>query len=167
MKDAAVVVADTSADRRCTGPAVFRWRRHGAPGRAARTEVPLALRVVGAAVEPYVASLEAGDVVMLENLRFEHGETTDDRATNLCELADAYVNEAFGASHRAHASIVGPPRVLPSAGAGCCSEVDTLSRLLEAGEHPFVAVLGAKVSDKLGVVDAPSDAAARSSSAGR
>ena len=114
--------------------------------------------VVGAAVEPYVASLEAGDVIMLENLRFERCETTDDPAfaTNLCELADAYVNEAFGASHRAHASIVGPPRVLPSAGGRLLfREVDTLSRLLEAGEHPFVAVLGgAKVSDKLGVIDA-------------
>ncbi len=121
-------------------------------------EVPLAPGVVGAAVEPYVASLEACDVVMLENLRFERGETTDDPAfaTNLCELADAYVNEAFGASHRAHASIVGPPRVLPSAGGRLLfREVETLSRLLEAGEHPFVAVLGgAKVSDKLGVIDA-------------
>jgi phosphoglycerate kinase len=121
-------------------------------------EVPLAPRVVGAAVEPYVASLEGGNVIMLENLRFERGETTDDPAfaTNLCELADAYVNEAFGASHRAHASIVGPPRVLPSAGGRLLfREVETLSRLLEAGEHPFVAVLGgAKVSDKLGVIDA-------------
>ncbi len=121
-------------------------------------EVPLAPRVVGAAVEPYVASLEGGDVIMLENLRFERGETTDDPAfaTNLCELADAYVNEAFGASHRAHASIVGPPRVLPSAGGRLLfREVETLSRLIEAGEHPFVAVLGgAKVSDKLGVIDA-------------
>jgi len=121
-------------------------------------EVPLAPRVVGAAVEPYVASLEGGDVVMLENLRFERGETTDDPAfaTNLCELADAYVNEAFGASHRAHASIMGPPRVLPSAGGRLLfREVETLSRLLEAGEHPFVAVLGgAKVSDKLGVIEA-------------
>jgi len=80
-------------------------------------EVPLAPGVVGAAVEPYVASLESGDVLMLENLRFERGETKDDPAfsTNLSELADYYVNEAFGASHRAHASIVGPPRVLPSA----------------------------------------------------
>ena len=121
-------------------------------------EVPLAPRVVGAAVEPYVASLEGGDVVMLENLRFERGETTDDPAfaTNLCELADAYVNEAFGASHRAHASIMGPPRVLPSAGGRLLfREVETLSRLLEAGEHPFAAVLGgAKVSDKLGVIEA-------------
>jgi phosphoglycerate kinase len=127
-------------------------------GELLEQEVPLAPRVVGAAVEPYVASLEAGDVVMLENLRFERGETTDDPAfaTNLCELADVYVNEAFGASHRAHASIVGPPRVLPSAGGRLLlREIDTLSRLLEAGEHPFVAVLGgAKVSDKLGVIDA-------------
>ena len=121
-------------------------------------EVPLAPRVVGAAVEPYVASLEAGDIVMLENLRFERGETTDDPAfaTNLCELADAYVNESFGASHRAHASIVGPPRVLPSVGGRLLfREVETLSRLLDAGERPFVAVLGgAKVSDKLGVIEA-------------
>jgi phosphoglycerate kinase len=121
-------------------------------------EVPLAPRVVGAAVEPYVASLEPGDVVMLENLRFEPGETADNPAfaTNLCQLADAYVNEAFGASHRSHASIVGPPRLLPSAGGRLLfAEVETLSRLLHANEHPFVAVLGgAKVSDKLGVIDA-------------
>ena len=127
-------------------------------GELLGVEVPLAPRVVGAAVEPYVASLEPGDVVMLENLRFEPGETADDPAfcTNLCELADAYVNEAFGASHRAHASIVGPPRVLPSAGGRLLfREVETLSRLLEGNEHPFVAVLGgSKVSDKLGVIDA-------------
>jgi len=127
-------------------------------GELLGVEVPLAPRVVGAAVEPYVASLEPGDVVMLENLRFEPGETADDPAfcTNLCELADVYVNEAFGASHRAHASIVGPPRVVPSAGGRLLfREVETLSRLLEGNEHPFVAVLGgSKVSDKLGVIDA-------------
>ena len=121
-------------------------------------DVPLAPRVVGAAVEPYVASLEPGDLVMLENLRFEPGETENDLAfaMNLCELADAYVNEAFGASHRAHASIVEPPRLLPSAGGRLLfAEVETLSRLLRGDEHPFVAVLGgAKVSDKLGVIDA-------------
>ena len=127
-------------------------------GELLGVEVPLAPRVVGAAVEPLVASLEPGDVVMLENLRFEPGETADDPsfATNLCALADVYVNEAFGASHRAHASIVGPPRVLPSAGGRLLfREVETLSRLLQGNEHPFVAVLGgAKVSDKLGVIDA-------------
>src|SRR4029450_8484015 len=116
--------------------------------------------VVGAAVEPYVASLEAGDVVMLKNLRFERGETTDDPAfvTNLCELADAYVNEAFGASHRAHASIVGPPRLLASAGGRLLfREVETLSRLLDAEEHPFVSVLGGgEGSDKVGGIEASS-----------
>src|SRR3989440_10818133 len=122
------------------------------------SEVPVVPGVVGRKVEPYVASLEPGDLLMLENLRFEPGETADDAAfaTNLCELADAYVNEAFGASHRAHASIVGPPRILPSAGGRLLfREAETLSRLLDAGEQPFVGVLGgAKGNGKLGRSDA-------------
>ncbi len=158
-KDAAVVVAGhLGRPKGAPDPQYSMAPVAARLGELLGQEVPLAPRVVGAAVEPYVASLEAGDVVMLENLRFERGETTDDPAfaTNLCELADTYVNEAFGASHRAHASIVGPPRVLPSAGGRLLfQEVQTLSRLLEAGEHPFVAVLGgAKMSDKLGVIDA-------------
>ena len=98
-------------------------------------------------------------MVLLENLRFEPGETENDAAfsLNLSELGDVYVNEAFGASHRAHASIVGPPPILPHAGGRLLHrEVEVLSRLLadDAG-HPFVAVLGgAKVSDKLGVIEA-------------
>ena len=104
------------------------------------------------------ASLAAGDVMLLENLRFDPGETTDDPAfaVSLCEPVDAYVNDAFGASHRAHASIVGPPRVLPSAAGRLLDrEVEVLSAMLDAPKHPFVAVLGgAKVSDKLGVIDA-------------
>jgi len=127
-------------------------------GELLGVKVPLAPGVVGPKVEPYVASLGPGELLMLENLRFEPGETADDPAfrTNLCEVADVYVNEAFGASHRAHASIVGLPPVLPSAGGRLLfREVETLSRLLDATEHPFVAVLGgAKVSDKLGVIDA-------------
>src|SRR4029079_8345632 len=69
---------------------------------------------------------------------------------------DAYVNDAFGASHRAHASIVGPPRVLPSAaGRLFAREVCVVAAMLDAPKHPFVAILGgAKVSDKLGVIDA-------------
>jgi phosphoglycerate kinase len=122
------------------------------------TDVPVAPAVVGPKVESYVASLGPKEVLMLENLRFEPGETACDPAlsTNLCELADAYVNEAFGASHREHSSIVGPPSILPSAGGRLLfREVETLSRLLDGGEHPFVAALGgAKVSDKLGVIDA-------------
>jgi len=127
-------------------------------GELLGVEVPLAPGVVGPKVEPFVASLGPDALLMLENLRFEPGETADDPAfrTNLCEVADVYVNEAFGASHRAHASIVGLPPVLPSAGGRLLfREVETLSRLLDATEHPFVAVLGgAKVSDKLGVIDA-------------
>ena len=121
------------------------------------TEVPLAPDVCGPRVEEVVASIAPGGVVMLENLRFDAGETDNDPAfaTSLTAGADAYVNEAFGASHRAHASIVGPPRVLPSAaGLLLQREVDVLSRLLHEPARPFVAVLGgAKVSDKLGVLE--------------
>jgi len=122
-------------------------------------DVVLAPGVVGPRVEPLVASSSPGDVVLLENLRFEPGETENDPAfaINLAELGDVYVNEAFGASHRAHASIVGPPPILPHAGGRLLHrEVEVLSRLLadDVG-RPFVAVLGgAKVSDKLGVIEA-------------
>jgi phosphoglycerate kinase len=96
---------------------------------------------------------------MIENLRFEPGETENDAAfcVNLAGLGDLYVNEAFGASHRAHAAIVGPPPVMPSAGGRLLfREVEVLSRLLaDDVARPFVAVLGgAKVGDKLGVIDA-------------
>jgi phosphoglycerate kinase len=120
--------------------------------------VELAPRVVGSDTFGRVASLRACDVLMLENLRFEPGEEKNDPAfaTNLSQLGDVYVDDAFGAAHRAHASIVGPPRVMPSAaGLLLAREVDVLGRLLHDPGHPFVAVLGgAKVSDKLGVIDA-------------
>ena len=103
-------------------------------------------------------SLDKGQILMLENLRFDPGEESDDPAfaTNLAELGDVYVDDAFGAAHRAHASIVGPPRVLPSAGGRLLArEVEVLSALLDAPKSPFVVVLGGvKVSDKLGVIDA-------------
>jgi phosphoglycerate kinase len=122
-------------------------------------EVLLAPAVVGPQVEPLVASSSPGDVVLLENLRFEAGETANDPAfcVNLAQLGDVYVNEAFGATHRAHASIVGPPPILPhAAGRLLQREVDVLSKLLgDDVDRPFVAVLGgAKVGDKLGVIDA-------------
>jgi phosphoglycerate kinase len=123
------------------------------------SDVQLAPAVVGPQVEPLVASSSPGDVVLLENLRFEPGETKNDPAfaVNLSELGNVYVNEAFGASHRAHASIVGPPPILPhAAGRLLHREVEVLSKLLadDVG-RPFVAVLGgAKVSDKLGVIEA-------------
>ncbi len=120
--------------------------------------VRLAPAVVGAEVASIIGEAEPGDVVMLENLRFEAGETENapDFVASLSSLGDRYVNEAFGASHRAHASIVGPPGVLPcAAGLLLEREVDVLSRLLRRPERPFLAVLGgAKVSDKLGVIEA-------------
>jgi len=124
-----------------------------------RSPVPLAPAVVGPRVEPLVASSSPGDVVMVENLRFERGETDNDPAfcVNLAALGDLYVNEAFGASHRAHASIVGPPPLMPHAGGRLLfREVEVLSRLLSDDvARPFVAVLGgANVGDKLGVIDA-------------
>ena len=111
-------------------------------------------------VEPVrrrLAELAPG-VELLENLRFDPGETADDPAfvDRLVEGHQAYVNDAFGASHRAHASIVGPPRRLPSAaGRLLAKEVEVLSGLRDSPRRPFVAVLGgAKVSDKLGVIGA-------------
>ena len=104
-----------------------------------------------------LAELAPG-VELLENLRFEPDETANDPgfAERLVAGHDAYVNDAFGASHRAHASIVGPPRWLPSAaGRLLAREVEVLGGLRDAPRRPFVAVLGgAKVSDKLGVIDA-------------
>lgn len=120
--------------------------------------VELPPAVVGPRAEAVVASARPGDVVLLENLRFEPGEEACDPAfcTNLASLGEVYVNDAFGASHRAHASIVGPPRVLEhAAGRLVEREVEVLSGLLDAPAKPFVAVLGgAKVGDKLAVIDA-------------
>lgn len=96
------------------------------------------------------------DTVLLENLRFDPGETKDEPATakRLAALAGFYVNDAFGASHRAHASITGVAALLPSAaGLLLAREVEVLGRLLHDPPRPFVVVLGgAKVKDKLGVV---------------
>lgn len=100
----------------------------------------------------------APGVELLENLRFDPGEEAGDPAfaDRLTEGFDAYVNDAFGASHRAHASIVGPPRRLPSAaGRLLAREVEVLGGLRHQPARPFVAVLGgSKVSDKLGVIAA-------------
>jgi phosphoglycerate kinase len=97
-------------------------------------------------------------VEVLENLRFHKGEEANDPAfvAELVAGMDAYVDDAFGACHRAHASIVGPPRTLPSAaGRLLAKEVKVLLGLRDHPKRPFVAVLGgAKVSDKIGVIDA-------------
>jgi phosphoglycerate kinase len=127
-------------------------------GELLGTEVVLVPAVVGPDVDAALDALNPGDVALLENLRFEPGETENDPsfATELAQGFDAYVNDAFGASHREHASIVGPPQSLPSAGGRLFErEVEMLTRLLDDPARPFVAVLGgAKVSDKLGVIEA-------------
>lgn len=111
-------------------------------------------------MEPVRARLAelAPGVELLENLRFDPGEEANDPAfvDRLCAGIDLYVNDAFGACHRAHASIVGPPARLPSAaGRLLAREVEVLGGLLDAPRRPFVALLGgAKVSDKLGVIGA-------------
>jgi phosphoglycerate kinase len=108
---------------------------------------------------PVRARLEelAPGVELLENLRFDSGEEANDPAfvAELVNGIDAYVDDAFGAAHRAHASIVGPPQTLPSAAGRLLQrEVEVLMGLREKPKHPFVAVLGgAKVSDKLGVIE--------------
>ena len=108
-------------------------------------------------VRARLAELAPG-VELLENLRFDPGETGNDPVfvQKLIEGQDAYVNDAFGASHRAHASIVGPPQFLPSAaGRLLAREAEVLLGVRTDPRHPFVAILGgAKVSDKLGVIEA-------------
>ena len=110
-----------------------------------------------APVRARLAELAPG-VELLENLRFDAGEEGNDPAfgARLIEGVDCYVDDAFGAAHRAHASIVGPPQFLPSAaGRLLAREVEVLGGLLDAPKRPFVCVLGgSKVSDKLGVIDA-------------
>lgn len=108
-------------------------------------------------VQETLAELAPG-VTLSENLRFDPGETGNDAAfvDTLVKGHDAYVNDAFGASHRAHASIVGPPKHLPSAaGRLLAKEVEILGGLRDGARTPFVAILGgSKVSDKIGVIDA-------------
>ena len=120
--------------------------------------VHLADDVAGPHTQELVAGAEAGEIVMLENLRWEPGETANDEgfARRLASLGEAYVNDAFGAAHRAHASTAGVCRFLRPAVAGFLleREVTTLERLVEAPERPFVVVLGgAKVNDKVKLIE--------------
>jgi phosphoglycerate kinase len=123
-----------------------------------RFDVLCVRQVTGPEVEATRRTDDPATPLVLENLRFDPREEANDPAfaDELAALADAYVDDAFGAAHRAHASVVGVPQRLPStAGRLMQKEVEVLSRLLEGPDEPFVAILGgAKVSDKLGVVDA-------------
>lgn len=112
---------------------------------------------VGPEVEDELENWNGEGVVLLENSRFYTGETKNDPelARHLANLADVYVNDAFGAAHRAHATTVGIAECLPAAaGLLLVEEIDYLDSVLKTPERPFVAILGgAKVSDKLGVIE--------------
>jgi phosphoglycerate kinase len=114
---------------------------------------------VGDEVKAKVYALKDGDVLLLENLRFhaEEEKNDDEFAKQLASLCDVYVNDAFGAAHRAHASTAGITKFVEKAAAGLLmqKELDYLGRVITNPEHPFVAILGgAKVSDKIPVINA-------------
>lgn len=117
---------------------------------------------VGDKVKAHIASMQNGDVVLLENVRYHNEEEANDPvfAGQLAELADVYVNDAFGAAHRAHASTEGVARIISARGGKCAAgllmekELQYLGDELESPEKPFVVILGgAKVSDKIQVID--------------
>jgi phosphoglycerate kinase len=121
-------------------------------------DVTFAPGVVGQEVGAFARNLNPGQILVLENIRYEPGETRNDPelAAALAGLGDVYVNDAFGTAHRAHASTEGVARLLPEHAAGLLleREVGTLRKLLEDPAQPLVAVLGgAKVSDKIGVIE--------------
>ncbi len=121
-------------------------------------EVRMAPDCIGQEVEDMVDRLEPGQILMLENLRFYKGETKNDPefAAALARLCDAYVNDAFAVSHRAHASIVGVPERVKDCGAGFLmkNEITYFEKAMNNPERPFLAILGgAKVSSKLGAIE--------------
>jgi phosphoglycerate kinase len=120
-------------------------------------EVTQASEVIEGEIDLHCGALGPGDVLVLENTRFEPGETKNDPklAESLAQLGDLYVNDAFGAAHRAHASTEGVAHHLPGyAGLLLQREVEELTAVVESPRHPLVVVLGgAKVSDKIGVID--------------
>jgi phosphoglycerate kinase len=131
-------------------------------GELLGTTVPLAADVAGDDARSKAASVRDGDVLLLENVRFEAAETSKDDAERgkladrLAALADLYVDDAFGAVHRKHASVFDVAQRLPhAAGRLVARELDVLTRLTTDPERPYVVVLGgSKVSDKLAVIEA-------------
>jgi phosphoglycerate kinase len=120
--------------------------------------VQMAPAVVGDEVTELVDGLKRGEILLLENVRYEPGETENDPKLSaaLAALADVYVDDAFGAAHRAHASTVGAARLMRDRAAGLLleREVNTLLEIVEAPARPLVAILGgAKVSDKIKVIE--------------
>ena len=111
---------------------------------------------IGVETEKAVLNMQKGEVILLENIRFQPGEEKNDYkfSKKLANLADIFINDAFGTAHRAHASTVGVARILPSyAGFLMAKEIEMLSNLIEDPERPFVVVLGgAKISGKIEIV---------------
>ena len=126
-------------------------------GKLLGKPVSFAADCVGPAAEDAVRALKAGDVLLLENLRFHAEEEANDPAfaQKLAALGDLYVNDAFGSAHRAHASTEGVARYLPAVGGFLMErELEYLGRALESPRRPFVAILGgAKISDKIKVIE--------------
>ena len=124
-------------------------------------EVNFTGEVTGAAVTAAAQSLQAGEILLLENIRFSAAETSKEEseraafAAELAQLADVYVGDGFGAVHRKHASVFDLPKLLPhAAGKLVAAEVEVLKKLTQNPERPYGVVLGgAKVSDKLGVIE--------------
>ena len=126
-------------------------------------EVILAADVVGEDAVAKAAALKSGEVLLLENVRFEKGETKNDPelSAKFAALADIFVNDAFGTAHRAHCSTAGVAEHLPAvSGYLIKKELDVMGKALTAPERPFAAILGgAKVSDKIGVIESLIDKA--------
>jgi phosphoglycerate kinase len=127
-------------------------------GRLLGKEVRMAPDCVGPQVQSLIQRMAPGDVLVLENLRFHKGETSNDPAfaQELAELADAYVNDAFGSSHRAHASITGITEHIPEVACGFLMqrEINYLHGALAEPVRPFVVIIGgAKVSSKIAVIE--------------
>jgi phosphoglycerate kinase len=124
-------------------------------------EVKFTGEVTGAAVTTAAQSLQAGEILLLENIRFSGAETSKEEseraafASELAQLADFYVGDGFGAVHRKHASVFDLPKLLPhAAGKLVAAEVEVLKKLTQNPERPYGVILGgAKVSDKLGVIE--------------
>jgi len=125
--------------------------------RLLNKEVSFAPDCIGGQIEELVSRMKSGDVLLLENLRFHPGEEKNDQefARALANLGDVYVNDAFGAAHRAHASTVGVTKFLPAvAGFLLRKEIEYLKGAIDNPVKPFVAILGgAKVSGKIGVLE--------------
>jgi len=133
-------------------------------GTLIEERVRFSSNTVGDTVEEVVDGMSEGSVILLENTRFDAGEKANDEtfSKGLAALADVYVNDAFGAAHRAHASTAGVAQFVDTAVMGRLmeSEIEALTRVRDQPDHPMVAILGgAKVSDKLGTIRALSDTA--------